>query len=50
MSEKKQVGSVHRQAAYRERQKAAGRSQQVFWLTEAEAMAVRQLLEKMREK
>ena len=37
------------QAAYAERQRAAGRRQVNLWLTDAEANQVRNLLEQLRE-
>lgn len=39
---------ARRQAAYAERQRAAGRRQRSYWLTEDEAGAVAALLERLR--
>lgn len=39
---------ARRQAAYAERQRAAGRRQRSMWLTDDEAAAVAALLEQMR--
>lgn len=40
---------ARRQAAYAARQRAAGRKQVNFWLTEAEASEVAALLQKLRQ-
>lgn len=40
---------AERQAAYAQRQRAAGRRQRTFWLTDQEAERVRQLIEQLRE-
>lgn len=37
-----------RQAAYAERQRAQGRKQRSFWLSDAEAQQVAELLERLR--
>lgn len=40
--------AANRQAAYAEKQRAAGRRQRSYWLTDSEAEAVAALLEKIR--
>lgn len=48
MTEKKQSANAKRQAAFKARQREAGRTQRVMWLTDEEVNAVKALLDKMR--
>lgn len=48
MTEKKQSANARRQAAFKARQREAGRTQRVLWLTDEEVNAVKALLDKMR--
>lgn len=41
--------SAERKAAFRERQKALGRRQRNYWLTDDEAAAVAALIERLRD-
>lgn len=42
-------GSASRQARYREEQLKRGRRQRSFWLTDDEALKVRQMLQELRK-
>ena len=42
------VSGAKRQAAYAERQRAQGRTQRSFWLSDAEAQQVAELLKRLR--
>lgn len=42
------VSGAKRQAAYAERQRAQGRKQRSFWLSDAEAQQFAELLERLR--